>query len=207
MTNPYQILDVDSNAPEETIKDAYRRLAEKYSAENYAGNPLSDLAEKKMKEIDDAYDRIMAERRVGSPGSDGTGYTSSGASFAYSDIRGLLNANHIDEAENRLLNIPAGERNAEWNFLMGSVNYSKGWLDEADRYFSLAASMEPSNREYAAAHNRIKSGRRGHAPGHPYGGYNTSAHNTGDCSGCDICTSLMCADCLCKCIGGRGLCC
>jgi len=208
MPNPYQVLGVDPSAPEETVKEAYRRLAEKYSAENYAGNPLADLAENKMKGINDAYDQIMSERRVGSASpNDASGYASSGSFPGYTGIRELINANHPDEAESRLLQIPLGDRNAEWNFLMGSVNYAKGWLDEADRYFSLAASMDPSNREYEAAFNRVRGRKRGRAPGHPYGGYNTYDDHSGNCSGCDICTGLMCADCLCNCLGGRGFCC
>ena len=210
MNNPYQILGVDSNSSDDAVKAAYRGLAEKYSADNYAGSPLADLAEKKIKEIDDAYDRIMSERRVGQQSSNdpSSGYTGPGnnSSASYIEIRNLINSSRLDEAESRLLQIPAGQRSAEWNFLMGSMNYSRGWMDEATRYFSIAASMEPGNREYAAARNRVQNNSRGYAAGNPYGGYNTSRNSSG-CSGCDICTGMMCADCLCKCLGGRGLCC
>ena len=205
MINPYKVLGVDSVVSDDEVKNAYRRLAEKYSAENYAGNPLADLAEKKMKEIDEAFDRIMAERRTGAPSSQESSSHGSDQNM-FGDIRRLIGANNIDEAENRLLAVPSPKRNAEWHFLMGSVNYAKGWLDEACSYFSQAASMEPENREYAAAHNRLRNGRQGHAPGEPFGGYNPSRHDDG-CSGHDICTGLFCADCLCRCIGGRGLCC
>ena len=50
MTDPYQILGVSRNATDEQIKQAYKELARKYHPDNYANNPLSDLAEDKMKE-------------------------------------------------------------------------------------------------------------------------------------------------------------
>lgn len=210
MNNPYQVLGVDGNSSDDAVKAAYRRLAEKYSADNYAGSPLADLAQNKLREIDDAYDQIMSERRVGQSAQNNappnySGYADSSQN-GFANIRSLLGSNRLDEAENLLLQIPAGQRNAEWNFLMGNLNYSRGWLDEASRYFSIAVSMDPGNREYAAANNRVRKGRQGYAAGNPYSGYSPS-RNTGGCSGCDICTGLMCADCLCKCFGGRGFCC
>ena len=65
MTNPYEVLGVSENASDEEIKKAYRELARKYHPDNYADNPLSDLAGEKMKEINDAYDQIMNSRRAG----------------------------------------------------------------------------------------------------------------------------------------------
>ena len=63
MKDPYVVLGVDKNASEEEIKNAYRELARKYHPDNYANNPLSDLAEDKMKEINEAYDAIVNERK------------------------------------------------------------------------------------------------------------------------------------------------
>ena len=64
MTNPYEVLGVSENASDEEIKKAYRELARKYHPDNYADNPLSDLAGEKMKEINDAYDQIVNSRRA-----------------------------------------------------------------------------------------------------------------------------------------------
>lgn len=65
MNDPYAVLGVSSSASEEEIKRAYRDLVKKYHPDNYANNPLADLAEAKMKEVNEAYDAIMKARTQG----------------------------------------------------------------------------------------------------------------------------------------------
>ena len=48
MNNPYEVLGLKSNATDDEIKNAYRALARKYQADNYAGSPLADVAKQKM---------------------------------------------------------------------------------------------------------------------------------------------------------------
>ncbi|NMA36967.1 MAG: J domain-containing protein, partial [Papillibacter sp.] len=62
MRDPYEVLGVSRNASEDEIKKAYRELARKYHPDNYKDNPLSDLAQEKMKEINEAYDAITKGR-------------------------------------------------------------------------------------------------------------------------------------------------
>ena len=56
MNDPYSVLGVSPDASDEEIKKAYRELARKYHPDNYQNNPLADLAEEKMKAINEAYD-------------------------------------------------------------------------------------------------------------------------------------------------------
>ena len=49
----YEVLGVDRNADDAAIKSAYRKLAKKYHPDNYAGSPVADLADEKMKEINE----------------------------------------------------------------------------------------------------------------------------------------------------------
>src|SRR5699024_1776222 len=58
--NPYDVLGVSQNASDDEVKKAYRELSRKYHPDANVDNPLADLAEEKFKEIQEAYDEIMA---------------------------------------------------------------------------------------------------------------------------------------------------
>ena len=62
ITDPYQILGVSPNATDDEVKKAYRELSRKYHPDANAGNPLSDLAEEKFKQVQEAYSQIMDMR-------------------------------------------------------------------------------------------------------------------------------------------------
>ncbi len=194
MKNPYEVLGISPNATDDEVKSAYRALAKKYHPDNYENNPLQDIAAEKMQEINEAYDTIMNERRSGGKSNANGGY-SAYTSTKFSDIRTLINQNRLDEAQRSLDSIPISERNAEWYFLNGSVQYRRGWFDNAYSNFSTACNMDPSNSEYRAALNQIQYSRRG---GNPY----NTVPSGGGCSTCDVCQGLICADCCCECMGG-----
>ena len=193
MRDPYSVLGIDRNAGENEIKEAYRALARKYHPDNYSDNPLSDLAGEKMQEINDAYDEIMRHRKRGGNRQGNAGY--SGGS-GYSDIRSMISSGKYDQAQELLDGVPPAKRDAEWYFLNGSVLYRRGWFDAAFTSFNTACNMDPGNPEYRDAFAKMKRRR---APG----GYrvNTGGGSGGDCTACDICAGLMCADCLCRCCG------
>lgn len=198
MKDPYKVLNVSRDASTETIKQAYRELARKYHPDNYAQNPLSDLAEEKMKEINEAYDQIMKERSCTSSNQGGysSGYSSQsgntyGGSGIYARVRQYIATGNIAQAEQLLNSVP--DRNAEWYFLTGAVYHRKGWFDEAMRHYRIAADMDPSNMEYRQAVNMMQTGGRAYRTPQQYGGY----------SNVDCCTSLICADCCCECMGGN----
>ncbi len=59
--DPYEILGVTRDATKEEIKSAYRSLASKYHPDkvSHLGDEFKELAEKRFKEIKDAYERLM----------------------------------------------------------------------------------------------------------------------------------------------------
>ena len=200
MNDPYSVLGVSQTASDEEIKKAYRDLARKYHPDNYHDNPLADLAQDKMKEINEAYDTITRMRSGSGSysggssgnygGSQGSGAYSGAYSSEFQQVRAAINAGNLAYAE-QLLN-GAANRNAEWNFLMGSLYYRRGWMDEARNYYQRAVNMAPGNPEYRQALNYMNMGGQAYRPA----GYRTA----GGIDACDICAGIMCADMCCNCI-------
>jgi len=203
MNDPYSILGVSQNASDDEVKKAYRELVRKYHPDNYHNNPLSDLAQEKMKEINEAYNSIMKSREGGGHFGGGrggrqhgggtyTGPSSGGGNADSAKIRAAINSGDLGFAEQLLNTYP--RRDAEWHFLMGSVCYRKGWLDDALRYYQTAVNMEPNNTEYRQALAFMQQGGQAYRP---FGGGQTT-HQTG-CDACDVCMALMCMNmCCCR---------
>ena len=59
MSDPYKILGISPTATDDEVKSAYRTLAKKYHPDNYAGSPVADLADEKMKEINNRAEVIQ----------------------------------------------------------------------------------------------------------------------------------------------------
>ncbi len=190
MNDPYKVLGVSPDATDEEVKKAYRNLARKYHPDNYVNNPLADLVEEKMKEINEAYDTIQKMR---SSGSSQKSTNTSGISL--SQIRILINQGRFSEAGTYLDYVPVSERNAEWNFLKGCVLVKRGYYYDAQKYYETACYLDPENPEYSEALNKFKNIQNSRA--HTY-----TTDTSSGCDTCSICQGLICADCCCECMGG-----
>ncbi|MBR6501810.1 MAG: J domain-containing protein [Clostridia bacterium] len=199
MRDPYEVLGVSKNATDDQIKDAYRELARKYHPDNYIDNPLSDLASEKMKEINEAYDAIVNERRNGSSKKSSGNYNNQYNQYGgtnFPEVRNLINQGRLEQAQEILDGVPPQSRDAEWYFLNGTVLYRRGWFDQAYTSFATAVRMNPNNFEYRNAMNAAQ--RQSGQQYNPYRSYGSA----GGCNGCDVCQGLICADCCCECMGG-----
>lgn len=199
MNNPYEVLGVSPNASDEEIKAAYRQLAKKYHPDNYTNSPLADVAEQKMKEINEAYDEINKMRQkskgTGSTGNASSSYSANNGHTQFYNVRIYIQRNMISQAEQILDSTPNSNRTAEWHYLKGMCAYRKGWSEQAYSFFNTACNMDPNNQEYRSAMNNMNNQRA-----YNYGGYNqTNTANATGCSCCDVCVGMMCADCLCDC--------
>ena len=215
MDDPYKVLGVEPGASDEEIKKAYRRLAKKYHPDL---NPGDEVAARKMKEVNAAYERIKNPEKYQSSQSGNTGYggynqydpfgwgsyggyqqrtTQSGDQYQRAAEQ-YIRVGQYQQAINALSN--SAEKNARWYYLSAVAHYGMGNQVTALEHIRRAVSMEPDNQEYLNLLNRIE-----------YGGsnYRQQAGNFGGFSmRMDPCTNL----CLCWvinlfCCGGRGMFC
>ncbi len=209
MRDPYEVLGVPSSATDEEVKKAYRNLARKYHPDNYHDSPLADVAQEKMKEINEAYEEVQSMRKNGGAGQSsyggygrnpygqnpyGGGY---GGDPAFARVRMSIAQGELNLAE-ELLNAMS-DHNAEWNFLKGAICYRRGWMDEAKRYYETAVQMNPNNPEYRRALDILEGQGTTYRP-NGYGNRSTAVFGGDACT--RICGALICVNCLAS-AGGR----
>ena len=206
MRDPYQVLGVPSTATDEEVKKAYRDLARKYHPDNYHDNPLADLAQERMKEINEAYEAVQSQRKAQRSG----GYSASGAGYGtgyggyqsayqgsyqgssrYQRVRMAISSGDLNLAE-ELLNAQTNH-DAEWNFLKGAICYRRGWLDEARRYYQTAVTMAPDNPEYQRALDILQGRAAAYRPD-GYGSVTTGTCGNSDCL--RLCGATLCCNAL-----------
>ncbi|MBO5286737.1 MAG: DnaJ domain-containing protein [Clostridia bacterium] len=200
MKNPYDVLGISKDATNEEVKNAYRALAKKYHPDNYIDSPLAEMAQERMKEINEAYDEILRMRTSGNTSgttggafhTDGSTYTSGAYNQdpVYAQIRMAINRGDYKGAEGLLNSIDQTKRGAEWFFLKGCVLVHSGYYFDAMRYIDRACELDPNNQEYRTLRDNLRTQSAN------YG--NPASRNAGGCNMCDICSFLICMDCLCR---------
>ncbi|MBR4893244.1 MAG: DnaJ domain-containing protein [Clostridia bacterium] len=190
--DPYKVLGVSPDDSKETIDQAHKNLCKKYHPDRYIDNPLKDLAEEKLKEINEAYEIIKKNHQSGTKSSGNSTYNNSSNS-SFLNVRALINQGKIAEAEAILDG--ASLKNAEWFFLKGLCALKRGWQDRAYTYIQTAVSMDPTNQEYRSYYNQFVARANAYRTYSNKGGYNS--HDTLDC-----CLNLWCLDSCCECMGG-----
>jgi len=201
MKNPYEVLGIREGATVEEIKRAYKELVKKYHPDQYRNNPLSELAEEKLKEINEAYDYLMKqyEKKGSQNWNQGSSYSSNSGygsdTNLYAQIRMNIMNGNIHAAETLLNRVTM--KDAEWYYLRGLIFMRKGWYNEAVNSINTAVNMDPSNMEYRDALNRIAYANN------RYQGYGYDRrYSSGGPDLCTMCECLVCSDCCCECMGG-----
>jgi DnaJ domain. len=219
MKDPYKVLGVKPGASYDEIKKAYRELVKKYHPDRYRDNPLADLAEEKMREINEAYEYLMknAGNYQYQSESDNSGSSQSGSygaqyqsrqsgqyqtQYEYQDesdlerqVRAYINSGNLNEAQ-RILD-RMRNRNAVWYYLQGLIFLRRGWYDRGYTNIQRAVNMDPTNYEFRNTLNNLNNQSYGYRS-NPY--YTNVTQREYDM--CQICGTLWCADSLCECMGG-----
>ena len=217
--DPYEVLGVSPGASMDEVKKAYKDLARKYHPDKYANNPLSELAEEKMREINEAYDTITKGGTAGSGaggnsgyGGFGGGYGGAGGAYGrgygagfgadseasmFASVRIYIQNGNIANADNILSQIKT--RNAEWYFLKGVVYLRQGRVNEGTEYVNRAAQMDPTNSEYVKMAQNLNNAGYDYRRASVNSGYGTADSG---CGPCGFCETLLCANLCCNCLGG-----
>jgi curved DNA-binding protein CbpA len=197
--NPYEVLGVKPGATQDEIKSAYRKLIKQYHPDKFIDNPLKNLAEDKMIQINEAYDALTKNAgnnnyNASNSSNYNNTHSSTNSSYEFQEIRRSIQSGNYAFAENKLNSI--NNKTAEWHYLYGAVLLNKGWFDSALEHMNTAVSMDPNNLEYRQGLNSLK--QRGNNYSNPY--YRTTNSNNADM--CNCCLNLWCLDSLCECAGG-----
>ena len=230
--NPYKVLGVSENATPEEIRAAYLTLVKKYHPDKYTENALKEIANERLKQINQAYEMItkkpeQAASAARNPASGGarpgasTGYggarpnasaSSRPRSASYSGpyaeeflrVRGFIDQNNLQAAGTALDRIQT--HNAEWYYLYSIVYFRQGWYERARECSRKAYESAPDNMEYRQAYRSFSNA--GTQRKRTY----ETAGDVGNsvCCGAGpsaLCCTLMCADCcsdgFCCPFGGR----
>lgn len=205
MQDPYKVLGVSRDATDDEIKKAYRKLSRKYHPDANIDNPNKDEAEKKFKEVQQAYNQIVKERETGYTGnSDYYGgfdsYTRS--ANAQADIRLSAAANYIksgyfEQALNVLNSIE--DKTALWYYYSAIANSQLGNNITAMEHSKMACDLEPNNTRFIMLYQQLQTGGIRYTNMRvPYGNsYGES----------DYCMKLCIANLLCNAFCGGGFCC
>ncbi|MEG0035935.1 MAG: DnaJ domain-containing protein [Oscillospiraceae bacterium] len=195
ISDPYKVLGVSPGASDDEIKKAYRSLAKRYHPDV---NPGDKEAERRMNEINAAYDQIKNPPQAAGFGGFGSythagQYGGAGMGDESNAVRAAMNyirTGHYSEAINALAGVPQAERNARWNYLSAVANYGMGNRIAAIEFAERAVAMEPNNSEYNSLLNELRQGGtayRGFSQGFPAAGF-----------GGNICLWLCAANMFCR---------
>lgn len=199
ITNPYKVLGVPDGASEEECTKAYKKLAKKYHPDL---NPGDKEAERKMAEINAAYDQIKngtAQTQSSDPFKRYYGNSKQSSSSApdyLSSAAQLIKSGQYQQALNLLNSIE--DRNARWYYLSALANFNVGNKAAAEDHIRSAYAKEPDNMTYEQAYRNIMNGVNpiNENPFSSFYGFGTGTYDTGADNGRTVYTRRYKGGCL-----------
>ena len=205
MVNPYEVLGVPENASMDEIKKAYRKLSRLYHPDANINNPNKKQAEEKFKQVQEAYNQIIAARERGETGGYGGFYGQSGQTSYGNDEEPIkmqaaanyINSRHFREALNVLNGM--GVRNAQWYYMRAVAHAGLGSNVNALEDAREALRRDPQNARYRMLVSQLESGGQWYQTMGSGYGYERPDENMGNCCWQCLLANLLCNCCCCRC--------
>ena len=205
MVNPYEVLGVPENASMDEIKKAYRKLSLLYHPDANINNPNKKQAEEKFKQVQEAYNQIIAARERGETGGYGGFYGQSGQTSYGNDEEAIkmqaaanyINSRHFREALNVLNGM--GVRNAQWYYMRAVAHAGLGSNVNALEDAREALRRDPQNARYRMLVSQLESGGQWYQTMGSGYGYERPDENMGNCCWQCLLANLLCNCCCCRC--------
>lgn len=208
--DPYNILGVSRDVSDEELKKQYRLLCRKYHPDVNQGDAQ---AEERFKEVQQAYQQIMDERKDPYRAFSAQGYGGFGGYGGYGEGKAAQSQyeSHMNAAASYIrngryaeaINVLDGisEHTARWFYYYAYASYGMGNNIAAQQYAQTAVNMEPENLEYVQFLRQLQGAAGWYeSQQQPYRMYRTG--------GADVCLNLCVANLVCNaCCGGHVLCC
>ncbi len=129
--NPYDILEIDTNASQQEIQNKYNELLFEYT------NSSDINKDEKINLLNMAYDALISHD-------------------IYREVRAFIENKNFVGAQAKL-NIINDRTNAEWNYLQGFIAVQKGWFESGINYLKKAVELDPDNPEYVNSLNTLQA--------------------------------------------------
>lgn len=153
--NPYEVLGVTEGASDQEIRKAYLLMVKKYHPDQFHEKLFQQTAEKKLVEINEAYDRLCHRGNYSGGTKQGKKNAAPITNPQYYVIRDALRKNDLLRAWQLLEQIP--DHDAQWYYLTGVVCLGRRQIHGALNRWERACHMDPGNAEYNEAYKQLRS--------------------------------------------------
>ena len=205
--DPYLILGVAKDATQEEIRAAYERLREEYQSQLFEEGEVGNTAAKKLDELERAYHQCLEDK------ANDFHFTEEGAS-GWGEIEEMIKDGNLEGAQSKLDNIEM--RDGYWHYLQAIIYHKRGWNVESKKQLDISLTLDEDNEKYKQARerlNKVLSGANAEGASSANGsaaegraGYSRpdqeARRAANDEACCNTCSTLICCDCCCECMGG-----
>jgi len=189
----YAILGLSRDSSEQELRSRYEELRAKYGEQRFMHGDEGNEGARKLMELEEAWFIISADLEKAKAAKEFGG--------DYGQIESLIKDGRFDDAQRILDEIKV--RTAEWHYYQSIIFYKREWLVESRAQLAMAVSMDPNNRKYADALERLDNLMANPKADHSsFDGAGRGTAYRQDTTGadtlCRCCQIYCCLDCLCS---------